>query len=132
MITRYGMSEEFDMVAMETVNNKYLGGDTSLTCSAATQQQIDKRVVELVKRQHGLAKKLLEEHRDKLDELATYLYEKETITGQEFMDILKREEKPAGPQAADGGGTGDVTTVADGGEPATAEAGQGQPPQADA
>ncbi|MDY6269349.1 MAG: ATP-dependent zinc metalloprotease FtsH [Selenomonadaceae bacterium] len=93
MITRYGMSDEFDMVAMETVNNKYLGGDTSLTCSAATQEQIDRRVVELVKKQHDLAKKLLEEHREKLDELANYLYEKETITGQEFMDILKREEE---------------------------------------
>ncbi len=110
MITRYGMSEEFDMVAMETVNNKYLGGDTSLTCSAATQQQIDKRVVELVKRQHGLAKKLLEEHMDKLDELAGYLYEKETITGQEFMDILKREEKPADLPAA-GGGDADTAQV---------------------
>ena len=95
MITRYGMSEEFDMVAMETVNNKYLGGDTSLTCSAATQQQIDKRVVELVRRQHDVAKKLLEEHREKLDELASFLYEKETITGQEFMDILKAEKNPA-------------------------------------
>ena len=113
MITRYGMSEEFDMVAMETVNNKYLGGDTSLTCSAATQQQIDKRVVELVKRQHGLAKKLLEEHRDKLDELATYLYEKETITGQEFMDILKREEKPAEPPAAGGGDADTAQTEAE-------------------
>ncbi|MDY3296358.1 MAG: hypothetical protein SOX39_01375 [Selenomonas sp.] len=92
MITRYGMSDEFDMVAMETVNNKYLGGDTSLTCSAATQQQIDKRVVELVKKQHDLAKQLLEEHKDKLDELANYLYEQETITGQEFMKILKGEE----------------------------------------
>ena len=93
MITRYGMSEEFDMVAMETVNNKYLGGDTSLTCSAATQQQIDKRVVELVKQQHDVAKQLLGDHRDKLDELAEYLYEKETISGQEFMKILKGEEK---------------------------------------
>ena len=81
MITRYGMSEEFDMVAMETVNNKYLGGDTSLTCSAATQQQIDKRVVELVKQQHDVAKQLLEDHRDKLDELAEFLYEKEKISG---------------------------------------------------
>ena len=75
-------------VEIRSVNNRYLGGDTSLTCSAATQQQIDKRVVELVKRQHDLAKKLLEEHRDKLDELATYLYEKETITGQEFITIF--------------------------------------------
>ena len=93
MITRYGMSEEFDMVAMETVNNKYLGGDTSLNCSAATQQQIDKRVVELVKQQHDVAKQLLGDHRDKLDELAEYLYEKETISGQEFMKLLKGEEK---------------------------------------
>ena len=141
MITRYGMSEEFDMVAMETVNNKYLGGDTSLTCSAATQQQIDKRVVELVKRQHDLAKKLLEEHRDKLDELATYLYEKETITGQEFMDILKREEKPAKPPAAEGEDVVPMTSArhvdddrtADVGSiPAATEAEQGQPPQTDA
>ena len=101
------------MVAMETVNNKYLGGDTSLTCSAATQQQIDKRVVEFVKRQHDLAKKLLEEHRDKLDELATYLYEKETITGQEFMDILKREEKPVEPPAAGGGDADTAQTEAE-------------------
>lgn len=141
MITRYGMSEEFDMVAMETVNNKYLGGDTSLTCSAATQQQIDKRVVELVKRQHDLAKKLLEEHRDKLDELATYLYEKETITGPEFMDILKREEKPAEPPAAEGEDVVPMTSArhvdddrtADVGSiPAATEAEQGQPPQTDA
>lgn len=129
------------MVAMETVNNKYLGGDTSLTCSAATQQQIDKRVVELVKRQHDLAKKLLEEHRDKLDELATYLYEKETITGQEFMDILKREEKPAEPPAAEGEDVVPMTSArhvdddrtADVGSiPAATEAEQGQPPQTDA
>ncbi len=102
MITRYGMSEEFDMVAMETVNNKYLGGDTSLTCSAATQQQIDKRVVELVKQQHDVAKQLLEDHRDKLDELAEYLYEKETISGQEFMKILKGEEKEEPSSSEDG------------------------------
>ena len=89
MITRYGMSPDFDMVAMETVNNKYLGGDTSLACSAATQNQIDKQVVELVKKQHDKAKKLLEENRDKLDELAAHLYESETITGDEFMKILK-------------------------------------------
>ena len=91
MITRYGMSPDFDMVAMETVNNKYLGGDTSLACSAATQNQIDKQVVELVKKQHDKAKKLLEENRDKLDELAAHLYESETITGDEFMKILKPE-----------------------------------------
>ena len=111
MITRYGMSEEFDMVAMETVNNKYLGGDTSLNCSAATQQQIDKRVVELVKQQHDVAKQLLEDHRDKLDELAEYLYEKETISGQEFMKILKGEEKEEPSSSEDGSnqeGSGEV------------------------
>lgn len=89
MITRYGMSEEFDMVAMETVNNQYLGGDTSLACSPDTQKDIDRRVVELVKTQHGKAKKILTENRGKLDELARYLYEKETITGDEFMRILE-------------------------------------------
>ena len=88
MITRYGMTEEFDMVAMETVTNQYLGGDTSLSCSADTQKEIDKKVVELVKRQHEKARKLLEDNRAKLDELAMYLYEKETITGEEFMNIL--------------------------------------------
>ena len=95
MITRYGMSPDFDMVAMETVNNKYLGGDTSLACSAATQNQIDKQVVELVKKQHDKARKLLEENRDKLDELAAHLYESETITGDEFMKILKPETAEA-------------------------------------
>lgn len=88
MITRYGMSEEFGMVAMETINNRYLGGDATLACSAATQEQIDKRVVDLVRRQHDKAKALLEENREKLDELAAYLYEKESITGDEFMRIL--------------------------------------------
>ena len=88
MITRYGMSEDFDMVAMETVTNQYLGGDTSLSCSAETQAEIDRQVVELVKRQHKKADKILEENRDKLDELADYLYQKETITGEEFMKIL--------------------------------------------
>ena len=88
MITRYGMSEEFDMVAMETVSNQYLGGDTSLTCAADTQKEIDKKVVELVKKQHEKAKQILTENRDKLDKLAMYLYEKETITGEEFMSIL--------------------------------------------
>ena len=91
MITRYGMSEEFDMVAMETVTNQYLGGDTTLACSAETQKEIDRKVVELVKRQHGKAAALLRENRGRLDELAQYLYEKETITGQEFMAILKKE-----------------------------------------
>lgn len=88
MITRYGMSEDFDMVAMETVNNQYLGGDTSLSCSAQTQAEIDRQVVELVKRQHEKAAKILADNREKLDQLADYLYERETITGEEFMDIL--------------------------------------------
>ena len=91
MLTRYGMSKEFDMVAFETVNNKYLGGDTSLACSAQTQREIDQRVVELVKAQHEKAIRILTDNRAKLDELAKYLYEKETITGDEFMAIL--EEK---------------------------------------
>ena len=88
MITRYGMSQEFDMVAMETVTNQYLGGDTSLSCSAETQTLIDKKVIELVKTQHEKAGQILLENREKLDELANYLYEKETITGEEFMHIL--------------------------------------------
>ena len=88
MITRYGMSEDFDMVALETVNNQYLGGDASLACSAETQTKIDQRVVELVKAQHEKAVNILTENRAKLDELAQYLYEKETITGEEFMHIL--------------------------------------------
>ena len=90
MITRYGMSEEFDMVAMETVNNQYLGGDTSMVCSAETQTEIDRHVVELVKKQHEKAATILLENREKLDELAHYLYEKETITGEEFMAILNQ------------------------------------------
>ena len=89
MITRYGMSDEFDMVAMETLQNQYLGGDTALTCSPDTQKDIDRKVVELVKKQHEKAKKILEDNRAKLDELAGFLYEKETITGDEFMDILR-------------------------------------------
>ncbi len=89
MITRYGMTEEFDMVAMETVTNQYLGGDTQLACSAETQKEIDRKVVETVRTQHEKARRLLSEHRDKLDALAAYLYEKETITGSEFMAILK-------------------------------------------
>lgn len=88
MITRYGMSDEFDMVAMETVSNQYLGGDTSLACSAETQKEIDKKVVKLVKAQHEKAKQILKEQRNILDKLAQYLYEKETITGEEFMGIL--------------------------------------------
>ena len=89
MITRYGMSDEFDMVALETVNNQYLGGDTSLACSPATQRDIDQKVVRLVKRQHERAIKILTGNREKLDELAQFLYEKETITGDEFMKILE-------------------------------------------
>ena len=88
MITRYGMSRDFDMVAMETVNNQYLGGDSSLACSAETQAQIDRQVVELVKQQHDKALTILTENRAKLDQLAQFLYEKETITGEEFMEIL--------------------------------------------
>ena len=88
MITRYGMSDDFDMVAMETVTNQYLGGDASLACSADTQKEIDRQVVELVKREHEKAKKILLDNRQKLDDLANYLYEKETITGDEFMAIL--------------------------------------------
>ena len=93
MITRYGMSDDFDMVAMETVTNQYLGGDASLACSADTQNEIDRKVVELVKREHEKAKKILLDNRQKLDELSNYLYEKETITGDEFMAILNGEAK---------------------------------------
>ena len=92
MLTRYGMSKEFDMVALETVNNQYLGGDTSLACSAQTQREIDQRVVDLVKTQHEKAVKILTDNRAKLDELAKYLYEKETITGDEFMAILEEKD----------------------------------------
>ena len=92
MLTRYGMSKEFDMVALETVNNQYLGGDTSLACSAQTQREIDQRVVDLVKAQHEKAIKILTDNRAKLDELAKYLYEKETITGDEFMAILEEKD----------------------------------------
>ena len=88
MITRYGMSKDFDMVALETVSNQYLGGDTSLACSAETQTEVDRQVVELVKKQHKKAKEILEENKVKLEELSKYLYEKETITGEEFMSIL--------------------------------------------
>ena len=101
MITRYGMNEDFDMVALETVNNQYLGGDASLACSAETQREIDRKTIELVKAQHEKARKLLEEHRAKLDELASYLYEKETITGDEFMTILNREGKAAEKQGGE-------------------------------
>ncbi len=95
MITRYGMSDEFDMVALETVTNQYLGGDASLACSADTQKEIDRQVTELVKKQHQKAKKLLLDNRDKLDELSNYLYEKETITGEEFMEILNKDSNTA-------------------------------------
>ena len=90
MITRYGMSRDFDMVALETVTNQYLGGDASLACSAETAAEIDRQVIELVKKQHEKAASILMENREKLDELAKYLYEKETITGEEFMKILNR------------------------------------------
>ena len=93
MLTRYGMSDEFDMVALETVNNQYLGGDTSLACSAQTQCEIDQKVVELVKAQHAKAVQILTDNRAKLDELAQYLYQKETITGDEFMEILNRNDR---------------------------------------
>ena len=88
MVTRYGMSDEFDMVAMETVTNQYLGGDSSLACSAETQTKIDQKVSALIKAEHQKAKDILTENREKLDEIARYLYEKETITGEEFMEIL--------------------------------------------
>ena len=95
MLTRYGMSMDFDMVALETVNNQYLGGDTSLACSAQTQREIDQKVVELVRAQHEKAVRILTDNRAKLDELAQYLYQKETITGEEFMEILNREPAQA-------------------------------------
>ena len=94
MITRYGMDSDFDMVAMETVTNQYLGGDTSLACSAETQAKIDRKVSDLVRGQHQKAKDILLANRDKLDEISKYLYEKETITGEEFMKILNGEETP--------------------------------------
>ena len=93
MITQYGMSDDFDMVAMESINNKYLGGDASLACSDTTAATIDQKVIALVKTQHDKAKKLLEDHREDLDRIANFLYEKETITGEEFMDILDHPEK---------------------------------------
>ena len=89
MLTRYGMSDDFDMVAMETVTNQYLGGDATLACSAQTQAEIDRQVVALVKTQHEKAKQIITDNRQKLDELAKFLYEKETITGEEFMEILE-------------------------------------------
>ena len=99
MITRYGMSDDFDMMAMETVTNQYLGGDASLACSADTQNEIDRKVVELVKREHEKAKKILLDNRQKLDELSNYLYEKETITGDEFMAILNGNDVQAEAKA---------------------------------
>ncbi len=93
MITRYGMSDDFDMVAMETVNNRYLGGDTSLSCSDDTSSRIDEKVIEIVRTQHEKAKALLREHREDLDRIANYLYTKETITGEEFMNILENKEE---------------------------------------
>lgn len=99
MIARYGMNEDFDMVAMETVNNQYLGGDTSLACSPQTQRDIDQKVVELVKTQHEKARQILSENREKLDELAQFLYERETITGEEFMEILHRKSVEGGKNA---------------------------------
>ena len=97
MITRYGMDEDFDMVAMETVTNQYLGGDTTLSCSAETQAKIDRKVSELVRGQHQKAKEILLANREKLDEIAKHLYETETITGEEFMEILNGEKKPETP-----------------------------------
>ena len=93
MITRYGMNEEFDMVAMESVSNQYLGGDSSLTCSMETQTLIDQKVVQLVKEQHQKAKKILEDNVMKLHEIAKFLYEHETITGEEFMEILNSDSQ---------------------------------------
>ncbi len=101
MITRYGMSEDFDMVALETVTNQYLGGDASLACSAETQKEIDRQVTALVKKQHQKAIQLLLDNRDKLDELSNYLYEKETITGEEFMEILRRGSDNAAQAGGD-------------------------------
>ena len=100
MITRYGMSEDFGMVALETVQNQYLGGDASLACSPETQTKIDQEVVDLVEKQHDKAKKLLQDNKSKLDEIAKYLYERETITGEEFMDILTRKPQLTGASAA--------------------------------
>ena len=93
MITRYGMSEEFDMVAMETVNNQYLGGDTSLTCSPETARMIDEQVVKIVRTQHEKALNILKENEDKLHEIPKYLLDKETITGEEFMEILNSDSQ---------------------------------------
>ena len=93
MITRFGMHDDFDMVAMENITNQYLGGDSSLACSPETQTRIDEKTVELVKAQHGRALKILQDNLAKLHELAKYLYEHETITGEEFMEILMRKQE---------------------------------------
>ena len=95
MLTQFGMSDEFDMVALETVTNQYLGGDSSLACSAKTQDEIDGLVVKLIKEQHKKARDILSENRKKLDELAKFLYGRETITGEEFMEILNKPEAEA-------------------------------------
>ena len=100
LVTRYGMTEDFDMVALETVNNAYLGGDASLACSEQTAAQVDAKVVEIVQAEHKKAYKLLADNKRKLDEIAQYLYEKETISGEEFMRILNAQPQlPAGPSA---------------------------------
>lgn len=101
MVTRYGMTDDFDMVALETVNNAYLGGDASLACSETTAADIDRQVVQIVRTQHQKALQILRENRGKLDEIAQYLYEKETISGEEFMRILTAvPQLPAGEQGA--------------------------------
>ncbi len=104
MVTRYGMTDDFDMVALETLNNAYLGGDASLACSERTAADVDGRVVAIVKQEHEKAKKILREHREKLDEIAAYLYDKETITGEEFMEILNAAPRLAQKAAAPAGG----------------------------
>ena len=91
LVTRYGMTEDFDMVALETVNNAYLGGDTSLACSQQTAADVDAKVVQIVKDAHRKAREMLEENRRKLDEIAQFLYEKETISGEEFLRILNAQ-----------------------------------------
>ena len=102
MVTRFGMSDEFDMMALETVNNPYLGGDTSLACSPETAAKVDAEVLKIIREAHALARKILEENKDKLHELAKHLYERETITGEEFMYILlKKKELPAYTENSD-------------------------------
>ena len=111
MITRYGMSDDFDMVALETVNNAYLGGDTSLACSQRTAANVDDQVVALVRRQHEKARSILQENRAKLDEIAGYLYDKETISGEEFMRILNAV--PRLPADKSGTAAGDAANAAE-------------------